>query len=72
MPDVQIDLEELVSLVRDAWPNKYARGRLLHMHRNAVRLASGGIVHLRVSVQQIAEPDPTNDVGGEYVDLSSE
>ena len=72
MPDVQIDLEELIRLVRDGWPHKYARGRLMHVHRNAIRLSSGALVHLRVLVQQIAEPDQlliTSEVITDDLDL---
>jgi len=56
MPDSIIDLDELIRLVRASWPEKYERGRILHVHKNEVRLSSGAVVHLRVMVQQIVDP----------------
>jgi len=53
-----VDLEELIDLIRRAWPEHYARGRILHVHRNGVPVKSGALVHLRVMVQQIADGDP--------------
>lgn len=52
-----LDLEDLILLIRKAWPERYARGRILHVHRNAIRLGNGALVHLRVLVQQISEAE---------------
>lgn len=53
-----IDLEELIAQIRAAWEVRYSRGRILHVHRNALRLSTGNTIHLRVMVQQIADNDP--------------
>lgn len=70
MPELSLDLEELVTLIRRAWPERWARGRILHVHRNALKLNSGAIVHLRVLVQQIEEPDHAHKLGctDDYMD----
>jgi len=52
-----IDLEDLIALLRSSWTERYSRGRILHVHRNAIRTPKGGLIHLRVLVQQIAEDD---------------
>lgn len=57
MPEMHLNLDELLDLIRDHWPQHYRRGRILHVHRNAVQLQNGAIVHLRVMVQQISEAD---------------
>jgi hypothetical protein len=51
-----IDLAELLRLIETRWPARYARGRILHIHQNAVK-TSAGLVHLRVMVQRIEDPD---------------
>lgn len=51
-----IDLPELLELVKVHWADRWERGRILHVHRNAVRLADGKYVHLRVMVQQVPAP----------------
>ncbi len=57
-----IALAELLSLVSEHWPNRWERGRLLHVHRNAVKLSDGTYVHLRVMVQEVSPPaDNTTD-----------
>jgi hypothetical protein len=30
-----MDLETLLTLIRDAWPHRFERGRVFHIHRNA-------------------------------------
>ncbi len=57
MPEIAIDLEELIRMIRRAWPDRWARGRILHVHRNALTTDAGARVHLRVLVQQIADPE---------------
>lgn len=52
-----IDLEDLIALLRTSWPARYSRGRILHVHRNAIQLPDGSLIHLRVMVQQIANDD---------------
>lgn len=49
-----IELEELIALIRAAWPTHYARGRILHLHQNAIPLQDGSRVHLRVMVQELS------------------
>lgn len=46
-------LPELLKLIEEAWPEKYERGLILHIHRNALTLADGSQVHLRVLVQRL-------------------
>jgi len=53
-----IDLPELVALVQQHWPDRWERGRILHVHRNALRLSDGTYIHLRIMVQQIPAPQP--------------
>ena len=52
-----LHLEELIDLISKAWPERYVRGRIMHVHRNAIRTAGGGLIHLRVLVQQVADDD---------------
>ena len=63
MPDVSIELEELLEAIREMWPQRYARGQILHVHQNARRLRSGGIAHVRILIQQIAEPTEEDRYG---------
>ena len=51
--DGLLSLEELIRLLREAWPAKYTRGRILHIHRNSIRTDAGRIIHLRVLVQEL-------------------
>lgn len=53
-----LTLEDLIALIREHWPERYARGRILHVHRNAIRVPSGALIHLRLMVQRIADDDP--------------
>jgi len=50
-----MELPELVALITTAWKDRYERGRLLHVHKNAVTLQDGSVAHVRVLVQTIAE-----------------
>ena len=52
-----IDLEDLIALLRTSWPARYSRGRILHVHRNAIQLPNGSTIHLRIMVQQLSEPE---------------
>lgn len=52
-----IDLEDLIALLRTSWPARYSRGRILHVHRNAIQLPNGSLIHVRVLVQRIADDD---------------
>lgn len=54
-----IDLEDLVSLLRTSWPSRYSRGRILHVHRNAIQLPNGSTIHLRILVQQLSDTETT-------------
>jgi hypothetical protein len=57
-----MNLDEVIRLITEAWPQRYTRGRLTHIHRNAVKTSSGATVHLRVMIQTIDEspnPEPT-------------
>lgn len=56
-----IDLPELVALVQAHWADRWERGRILHVHRNGLKLADGSYVHLRILVQQIPKPDDNRD-----------
>ena len=53
-----LSLDALVDLIQKSWPERYERGRILHVHRNGIRLPNGTMIHLRVMVQQIAQSDP--------------
>lgn len=64
-----IDLDELIALIRAAWPDHYARGRILHVHRNAIPISSGARVHLRVMVQQLTDDPPSDSLEAFRVDL---
>ncbi len=55
-----IDLEDLIALLRTSWPARYSRGRILHVHRNAIQLPNGSSIHLRLMVQQISEAEVSN------------
>ena len=52
-----MELEELITLIRAAWPTRYARGRIFHIHQNAILLENGSIVHLRVMVQTLSNTE---------------
>ncbi len=52
-----LDLEELIRHIRSAWPNRYERGRILHVHRNAMKTDGGASIHLRIMVQQISDAE---------------
>ena len=58
MADDVLGLEALIELIRQHWPDRFGRGRILHVHKNALTLPSGAKIHLRVMVQRIAESDP--------------
>ena len=62
-----IDLEDLIALLRTSWPTRYSRGRILHVHRNAIQLPNGSTIHLRVLVQQLASDDLAHNQGGSNV-----
>lgn len=51
-----MDLETLISLIREQWPARFERGRILHVHRNDLELEDGSRVHLRIMVQRVADP----------------
>lgn len=61
MPEIALDLEELIRMIRRAWPDRWARGRILHVHQNALKTQAGARIHLRVLVQQIVDADNTED-----------
>lgn len=52
-----LDLEDLIQLLRDAWPSRLERGRVTHVHRNALKLPNGAIVHVRLLIQTISEAE---------------
>lgn len=54
---MSVGLEDLIQLLRDAWPARFERGRVLHVHRNALRLPNGNCVHIRLLVQTISEAE---------------
>jgi hypothetical protein len=55
-----LTLDQLLELIRVAWPDRYSRGRVTHLHRNALTLPSGAQIHLRVLIQTLVEPsEPT-------------
>lgn len=53
-----MELAELLALITDAWPRRYERGLVTHIHRNALTLADGSQVHLRVLIQRLREVEP--------------
>lgn len=53
-----ITLEEVIDIVSRSWPDRYSRGRVMHVHRNAIKVQGGALVHLRLLIQTIAEADP--------------
>ncbi len=57
MPDVELTADELIDMIRAAWPGHYTRGPYLHLHLDAVRLQSGGIAHVRILVHEIVAPE---------------
>jgi hypothetical protein len=62
-----IDLPELLALIQAHWPDRWERGRILHVHRNGLKLANGSYVHLRILVQQIPTPSSEDDTMRDYV-----
>ena len=50
-----MDLETLLQLIRDYWPERYERGRILHVHKNDIRLPDGTTRHLRLMLQTTLE-----------------
>ena len=52
-----LHLEELIDLITKAWGDRYVRGRIMHVHRNAIRTAAGRLIHLRILVQQVSDDD---------------
>ena len=55
-----IDLAELLTLIAHRWPDRYQRGRILHVHQNAVH-TSAGLCHLRVMVQRVGDETQADD-----------
>lgn len=53
-----MELEQLIDLIRATWPHRYTRGRVTHVHRNALELADGSKVHLRVMIQTLTDAPP--------------
>ena len=51
-----MDLAELLQHITDAWPARFERGLVTHIHRNHLRRPDGSLVHLRVLIQQTAPP----------------
>lgn len=70
MPE-PLDLEELLDLIRRAWGDRYARGRVMHVHRNAIKTARGQLIHLRVLVQAVGEAEFTH-AGSAVDDLADQ
>lgn len=56
-----MELEDVLRLITEAWPARYERGRITHVHQNSVKLSSGQTVHLRVMVQTIEDAPQTPD-----------
>lgn len=52
-----MDLQTLLTLITNAWPDRYERGRVTHVHKNALRLPDGSQIHLRVLIQTLEEPE---------------
>lgn len=52
-----IELPELLALITSAWPDRYARGRILHVHKNAIAIQSGATIHLRILLQQLTDAE---------------
>lgn len=52
-----MELAELVALIETAWPTRFERGRVLHLHRNHLTLPNGQLIHLRVLVQTVTPAD---------------
>lgn len=48
-----MELDELIDLVRAAWPKRYQRGLVTHVHQNNLDLADGSQIHLRVLIQTL-------------------
>ena len=51
-----VTLDELLALIRDTWAERLTRGRMTHVHRNALRLPNGALIHLRVLIQTLEDP----------------
>lgn len=56
-----MELEELLTLIRDAWPQRFERGLVTHIHRNALELPDGSRVHLRVLIQALRDENRPDD-----------
>ena len=67
-----IELEDLLQQIRAAWPSHWARGRILHIHQNAIRLADGSLIHLRVMVQELSEAERHHAIEQSINDLAEE
>lgn len=48
-----MELDQVLELIRDAWPVRLERGRITHVHRNHLQLPDGSRVHLRVMIQTV-------------------
>lgn len=51
-----MDLPELLQHITEAWPARFERGVVTHIHRNHLTCVDGSVVHLRVLVQQTTAP----------------
>ncbi len=50
-----MSLDELLKLITAAWPKRYERGILTHIHQNDLALQDGSHIHLRVLIQRLPE-----------------
>ena len=48
-------LPELISLIEISWEERFVRGCVLNLRKDAVLLADGSRVHLRVMVQRVQD-----------------
>lgn len=55
-----MQLAELLTLITNAWPDRFERGRVLHVHKNDLDLPDGSTIHLRVLVQRVSDPPEAN------------
>jgi hypothetical protein len=48
-----MNLDELIRLITNAWPNRLERGVITHIHQNHLPLDDGTQIHLRVLIQRL-------------------
>lgn len=53
-------LDDVLQLITDAWPDRFERGRVTHVHRNGLPLPDGSRVHLRVLIQTVDDAPTTS------------